>query len=241
MKKHFYFLACAATLLSGCGKEKAPLLLDGTYQLGPTVFATSPILLYTKAGKVDNPALLTHFLARRSLWLNPATFASADAPTPYRAPVTLIIAGTQAKLITSSSRPTKTDTSRAEITARTDQSFVLAVFDSVSTTGGFDNRCVTLAQQLHAVPEGARCVRLPPASGYSGYCFVRPMRVVTIRDGKLFAPQLSWLVQANVGRSNACGYVASREWNTFDPAVLNQLVAGDTIVVQEREIALLKQ
>ena len=85
-----------------------------------------------------------------------------------------------------------------------------------------------------------RCVALPPATGYSRLCRFRPVRLLKMNAGQLFVPQLSWLVQSGQQYAS-CGYAASGSWNLFNTGILNQLTAGDTLVVQERAIALLKK
>jgi hypothetical protein len=241
MKKYLYALLMSAICLAGCSKEKVPFALDGTYQLGPTVSAANPIKLYTKDGIMEDPALIDRFLARRQYLVNAAIFARSDAPSPYANPVTLTIEGSRAVLVVSRSYATKFDTSRAEITSRTDRSFVVTGFDSTTIGNNDGSHCATLVEQMHSPHGGHRCVKLPPASGFSSFCFVRPMWVVITKDGKLFAPQLSWFLQASPPLAKACTYSYSREWDLFNPAVRSQLLAGDTLVVQEREIALLKK
>ncbi|MEJ7666813.1 MAG: hypothetical protein WKG07_48575 [Hymenobacter sp.] len=161
--------------------KKMPLQLDGTYQPATTIIAANPIMLYTKEGRLDNPALLTRFLARRPR-AGSENFARADVPIPYSASLTLTIAGSRATLVTSSS-PTKSDTIRAEIMARTDRSFVLAYLDSVGyAKPSASNRCSSLSEQVASVRAGQRCraVCPPPAIrlfAKSGRCGLLPSRM----------------------------------------------------------------
>ena len=241
MKKYFYSLIMSALCLAGCSKEKVPLALDGTYQLGPVVSAANPIKLFTKDGSTDDPTLINRFLARRQYVINTTLFARADAPSPYTNPITLTIAGSRAALIVNRATPTKFDTTKAEITGRTDRSFVVLGFDSTTFGDRDGSHCATLIEQMHSPHGGYRCVKLPPASGFSSYCMGRPMWVIALKDGKLFAPQLSWFLQVSSPLVKACNYSYTREWDLFNPAVQSQMIAGDTLVVQEWEIAFLKK
>ena len=66
------------------------------------------------------------------------------------------------------------------------------------------------------------------------------MQVVGINAGQLYIPVLSWSLKASSAYSY-CGWASSGSWNLFNKAVINQLAVGDTLVVQERSIALNKK
>ena len=116
-------------------------------------------------------------------------------------------------------------TRQAELTARTAQYLVLTDLDSssTSTSNSAPYRCGTLADQIRLVNPVQRCSALPPATGYTRSCRFRQVQVVIVRDAALFLSLFSWLIYSNL----------------FNPALAGQLLAGDTVVVQTREVALL--
>lgn len=241
MKHVFLLLAFGLMLAAGCSKndpEAAKVVLDGEYQTSAVV-ATAPVRMYTKDGAVTNQALIDRFLSRRT-WAA-ALFPRTDVPTPPNAWLRVLIYGNnQANLVTTS--PGRTDTLKTDITAQRADYAVLSGRDSVavSSSSGTTNRCELLVGQLEMEQPVKRCVALSLASGYSRQCRFRPIRLLKIDAGRLLVPQLSWLVQSGT-QYTSCGYTASGAWNLFNAGMLGQLAAGDTLVVQERTIALVKK
>lgn len=248
MKKHLYLLALGLVLVQGCGKksDEAPLMLPGEYQTAATI-ATAEIRMYTKNGPVNNPQLVDKFINRRQLGTD--YFSRTDVPLPSGGSIVLTINATnQATLVftspsTSAGSPPRITTVKAEVVQQTPRYFVLAAMDSSSY--GVSNRpknaCETLAEQMSGVVAEKKCVNVPDFSGYSKSCMYRFSRVISINDGKLFIPQYSWQVQSGAAPGSTCSYAVGGSWNIFNPAILNQLAAGDTITVQERSVALIKK
>lgn len=241
MKQYIYPLLLGVLLLLGCKKDReAPLVLVGKYEASTSPVAATPIRLYTVNGIVDNQVIVDNFIKRQS-WVQDYFFRNA-VPAPNNASLVLAIrSNMRATLI--DTHATSTDSVRAEVLSQNDQSFLLANVDSASVllSSNSTSRCEQLGERIKNVYPGKRCRSLPPFTGYSSYCMIRPVRVITIKNGNLFIPQFTWLVKTGQPSQSICGLAYSKEWNTFNPAILNQLVAGDTIVVQEREIPLLKK
>ncbi|MBF9143377.1 hypothetical protein [Hymenobacter properus] len=195
--------------------------------------------MYTKDGEVNNPALIDRFLSRRS-WAA-GFFPRTDTPIPTTASFKIIIRGNnQANLITTSSG--RSDTVKTDITAQRPDYAVLTGRDSLTVLSPASGmgRCEVLIGQMEKEQPVKRCVPMSLATGYSRQCKFRPVRLLKINAGQLFIPQLSWLVQSGP-LYNSCGYTASGSWNLFNAGIPGQMVAGDTVVVQERTIALVKK
>ena len=239
MKHHLYSLALL--LLAGCGKDPGiELPSPGDYETGPTIVANS-IVMYTKNGQVNNPQLVDKFLSGKQL--GPPFFFRTDVANNDFFFKLTISTNSQATLV--SQGLTNPVTKKAEITTRNPEYFVLTEVDSVSISSSntYANRCSLLGQKLKTVNPVQRCKSLPLSTGYSQICKFRPVQVVTIRDGKFFLSVLSWMVQTgpSAATGSFCGLSSGGERNTFNPAMVTQLIDGDTIVVQQREIALLKR
>jgi len=238
MTQHFYVLLAGVLLLSSCGKDKeAQPTWTGSFRAGPAISATD-IVLYTSTGRVDNKLLVDKFLARRK---GLATyFSRVDVPIPAAYSLTLAFRGNN-RVTVLSEGPTGTDSVLTEITSQSPQRLVLANRDSVTILRSApQSRAEQLSSLMQGEQPGQRCLSLPYASGtHSQYCRVRPIRVVTSHDGKLFLPQLSWMVQA-AGAYWGFYSAYSGVQNTFNTSVVSQLAAGDTLVVQAREVPLFK-
>lgn len=237
MRKHYRLLVALVVLSAGCQKDKERIAYDltGTYTAEHTLRAANPIAMYTSAGQVTNTAVVTRFLARR---LNLSTYFSAtDVAVPSNTTLRLAFrANSQAILFTTA--PNYSDSVRTEITHQQINSLRLQNLDSISTLSGISYSCkkvLELADYIKEVYPGRRCQAMSPTTGYSQYCKTRPVRVVGARGSQLYVPYFSWLVQAD-----GCSLAYKGEWNLFNTAVLNHLAAGDTVVVQEREILLSK-
>jgi hypothetical protein len=139
--------------------------------------------------------------------------------------------------------PGRTDTLKTDLTTPQATYAVSTARDSiaVSAPAGTPSRCEVLGGQMDAVLPNKRCTALPPVTGYSRLCRFRPIQVLRIDAGHLAVPQLSWLVYSSPSPNNSCGVSMSGAWNLFNKALLSQLAAGDTLVVQERTIALTKK
>jgi hypothetical protein len=237
MKQHYYLLLTAAVLLTGCRKDEERISYDlsGTYTAENTLRAANPIAMYTSAGQVTNAAVITRFLAKRQNLSD--YFSATDIAIPSNTTLRLVFrANNRATLLTTA--PNYSDSIRTEVTDQQVASLRLQNLDSVTTLPGASYSCSKvseLADYIKEVYPGKRCRLLPPASGYSQICKQRPVRVVGAHGSQLYVPYFSWLVQAN-----GCFIAYSGEWNIFNRAVLSHLAAGDTVVVQEREIALRK-
>jgi hypothetical protein len=246
MKHLFFPLVSGLLIFAGCSKdapEAAKVVLDGNYEAASTL-AAAPITMYTKDGPVNNPALVDRFLSRQ--YYANGFFSRNDVTLPPMAygSLTLSIRGNkQATFTTVYPSTGVTDTLKTEIIAQRATHFVAAKLDSVSilTSAASADRCSQLSTQMEVESQAKRCVNVSIATGYSQLCKFRPIQVIKINAGQLYIPRLSWLIQSGNVRNSGCGRAASGSSNLFNTGVLNQLVAGDTLVVQERTIALLKK
>ena len=244
MRIYHYLFLSGLSFFGSCGtdREQAPVNLDGEYQVGPTTMAVGrPIRMYTKNGLVANEQEIGRFLSRNP-W-GAAAFNRADVPVGAGEPVLLTIKGNkQATLVYAAS--TRMETVKAEVTARTDRYFVLSQLDSSRflTSSNQQNRCTQLSEAVSLVQTGKRCGAAAPSthSPFSQACRFRWVWVIGLENGRLFVPQLSSLVQVR-NSFRSCGEAQGATWNVFNPAMLNQLAEGDTLVVQERAVSLTKK
>lgn len=240
MKYNFYLFLAGLGLLASCGKDKENQpVLAGSFQ-AEYVINTAPIMMYTSAGLVDNQALVDKFLVRRKKTLDDY-FSRVDVPLPVTYSLILAFRGNN-RVTLLSKGATSTDSILTEITSQSSQRLILVHKDSVNILHNTpSNRITQLTELMQSEQPGQRCSNVPSSSSmYSQYCRVRPIRVIMSHGGKLFLPQLSWLIQtSNTYGTSYSAY--SRVQNTFNTSVLNQLVAGDTLIVQAREIPFVKK
>lgn len=227
-------------MLAGCGKDKQnqPTLV-GSFE-AEAVIKPAAIIMYTSAGVVDNQALVDKFLARRNRNVD-TYFSRVEVPLPASQSLTLAFRGNNRATLLDKG-PTRTDSIQTDVISQSPQRLVLAQKDSVVILrGSSTDRAEQLSGMMQLEQPGQRCQILPPSSGIpSLYCRVRPIRVITCHDGRLFLPQFSWLIQTSTAYATSSWSYKGVQ-NTFNSAVLNQLVAGDTLVVQVREIPFSKK
>jgi hypothetical protein len=242
MKKYCYTLLAGSILFCGCSKEKETPVLEGEYQTGTTI-ESAPIQLFTKDGLVDNQAIVDRFLTRRP-W-STSYFSRVNVAVPNGSSLMLTIQSNKKALLVSK-YGTSTDTLKAVFTSQTDQYLVLSHVDSIRTPIlnriPYPSRCQQLADKIKTEYPGKHDYPIALVSGTQEYFSkVRPIEVIAIKKDKLFLPQFSWSVESSGAYGSKCGISSSRERNVFNKAVINQLVIGDTIVVQERMVELVKK
>ncbi|OWP63403.1 hypothetical protein CDA63_09365 [Hymenobacter amundsenii] len=237
-------------LFSGCGKEEEiPLNLEGEYRTGNTLLAANPIIMYTSSGRVDNQAVIDQFL-KRVYPSNPSYFSRSNVTLPPDGAITLAIRANN-RAVLMFNYQNQYDPIETEITSREVNYFVLTNMDStgfgpIIQVNSYPNACEQFAQSVNLVHPGRRCRPVSVVAGtFDKVCKERPVRVIRIRDRKLFIPQFSWLFTNTYispsGGKSLCGQAQSNQWNLLDPAAPGKLRSGDTLVVQERQVELLKQ
>ncbi|MDJ0365298.1 hypothetical protein QMK33_09040 [Hymenobacter sp. H14-R3] len=235
MKHIHYLFLVGAALLAGCHRDAERISYDltGKYTAVSVITAANPIAMYTAAGQVTSQPVITRFLAKRA-WLD-TYFSATDAPVANNGTLTLTFRGNNRATLLSAAPGYATDSIRAEVTDQQLTSFRLQNLDSAAnfTSTTYCPRPAELAAYIKDAYPGKKCINTSPATGYGQYCQTRPVRIIGAHGNQLYVPYFSWLVEG--GR---CSLASGGEWNTFNRAVLSHLVAGDTIVVQEREIAL---
>lgn len=238
--KHSYLLAASLLLFSACGNDDdtPELSLPGEYLAENRVVATS-INMYTSNGQVNNTSLIDNFIRR---YRSTDNFSRTDVAVPAGNTLTLSIdSNSKATFVSTTPAPQRTDTLKTEIVFRAKDHLTLAEFDSISIfTSTQSNRCAELSQNMTQVLPNKRCRAVSIVTGYSQICRYRPASALLIKDGSLRLPLFSWMIVNRQG-GNYCGNGYSGVRNLFNTAVLNQLRAGDTIVVQVREVPFIKQ
>jgi hypothetical protein len=243
MKKYLYSVVLSTICLVGCGKnEEAPLIVEGKYQADNTILAANPITMYTKDGRVDNQLVVNKFFNHHS-WAQPF-FSSSDIHNPGTSSLTIDIRSNKHAAIVSNSS-NRVDSIRVEVTSQESNYLILSEVDSSAMNLPYysfrEVHLHEIESQMQSVIPKKKCYNVPAYLNYSQACQYRFLRLLTIKEGKLFVPQFSYLIQTNQMNSGVNSIAYSRVWNTFNTSVLNKLIVGDTIVVQEREVALLKK
>ena len=196
MKHHIYLLLASAGFLASCGKEKETQpVLEGRFEAEAVIKATA-ITMYTHTGRVDNPALVDKFLLRRNHMSD--YFSRVDVPIPAPFSLTLAFRGNN-RVTLLSKRVASTDSILTEVTSQSPQRLVLTNKDSAAI-GPYtpSDRTELLSSQMQSERATPRCWNVSSSSGtYGQYCRGRPVRVITRHDGKLFLPQLGWLIQTS--------------------------------------------
>jgi len=244
MKTHYFGLA-GLLALAACTndpQEEPEMVLAGEYRTTGTIVATNPVRMYTRSGEVNNPALVDNFIRRRVGTNGSGYFMRTDVAITDNRSVTLTI-DAQNKATVVSAYPTGSQTSRATVSSRNPQYFVLTNADTtrVMMPAGTPNRCTQLLEQVQTVQPQKRCQAMSPATGYSQLCTFQLVSAITIRNQQLYLPYFSYIIYNKQPSVGDCAAWAGGTTNYFNQALLNQLATGDTLVVQEREIPFTKR
>ncbi|AIZ65386.1 hypothetical protein PK28_17080 (plasmid) [Hymenobacter sp. DG25B] len=236
--KNYLLLLTALLSLSNCQKDPAPplLALPGQYYSANEIVA-QPIRMYTQQGEVLNDALIEDFIHRE---YEPSGFLRTNQAIGDSLLLLTIPEKGPATLVSKTFYPT--DFAQAQVSGQTHDSFTLTRVDSIQlllpTTPPL--RCAVLGDQIEKALPSRRCVPIVNQIGYSQLCWLKPAYAIGIRDGQLYLPALNYLVKSAAPGSR-CLFSRGSRWNLFNPALRNQLLAGDTLVVQINEVALLKK
>jgi hypothetical protein len=247
-------LILGALVLISCRKGneevRPPLVgaLAGEYQSGSSIIAAAPITMYTATGQINNAALVDRFLTRHLGTSAPIYFSRTDVPITNGSVRTITLEANDQTTEVQSLATTRV-TSKAVVTSRTPQYLVLTGVDSVAILSGINflpNPCALKGEMVRTTSSVKVCRPLPLSTGYSQTCKHRPVQALGLRYGQLYIPALSWILKSSTTRTLAnptthCTYAVGNQREVFNPAVLNQLATDDTLVVQSREIALIKK
>ncbi|MBC8083512.1 MAG: hypothetical protein H7Z21_09900 [Hymenobacter sp.] len=246
MNKTILSAAAVFLLLGSCQKDGGTIpQLDGNYETDTTVVPAT-IQFYTTGGKrITDLAAIKSFIRRQRV---DDYFSFGNQQIPANNSVELIVRADKVTLVTKQPNQPN-DTTETEITAKSQEHLTLTliaesrVFRSTSNSS-FSN-CEELGSKIKTVyPAYPTCQALSPATGYSSLCTIRPVRVLSLQDGKPVLTLLSWVVKASRragAAASECSLAYSNEWNTFNSSLPAQLVGGDTIMVQAKEINLVKR
>ena len=240
--KNCYLFAASMLLLCACGKDDdtSELNLPGKYRSDNHIMAAA-INMYTSSGQLNNTSLIDKFIRRHRM---SDSFSRTDVAIPNGNFLTLSISPDNRVTFVSTTpdNSRSPDSLKTEIVSRSQDYLALANLDSVSVVSSeSSNRCEQLAKNINQVQPNKRCRTVSVVSGsFSQLCWYRPTSALLIKDGTLRLPLFSWIISS---RQNGffCGSGYGNTRNTLNPAVLNQLQVGDTIVVQVRQVPLIKQ
>lgn len=229
-------------LLTSCEKGPDPTIqLEGSYETSNTI-VPSPIQLYTTGGRrITDQQAIKSFIKRRHA---EEYFLFANQTIPDSSSIELRFQPAN-KVTLSFKQPNQSArVIETEITARTQEQLTLTTVAESSffkTTDGPSNHCAELGDKIKTVYPVLNWQAVSHASGYSGsYCTGRETRVLTLKNGKPVLTLMSWAVLA-YGNFGGCSSAYNNEWNTFNTSLPTQLGSKDTIMVQTKEVALIKK
>ena len=232
-------LLAVAGSLAAChhrDPEGVPYDLTGRYYLSNTLSAAKPIRLFAQQGEVTDPARISRFLAH---WPGLRdNFSATDQPLTGGKRLLLRFTGNgRATYFPFFGGPG--DSVQVAVSDQQAGSFQLQRLDSTTylvSAGGLG--CApadALDGYLTLAVPGKTCHVVSPATGYSSSCRVRGVSVIGAHGPQLYLPFLSW--QAIRG---GCSAGFSGTPNLLNDKAYTRLSANDTLVVQEREIALIR-
>ena len=242
MLKHLSIRVALLALLTSCEKDPDPTIqVEGAYETSNTI-VPGPIQLYTSGGRrITDQQVIKSFIRRRHA---EEYFLFGNQTIPDSSSIEVLFQPAD-KVILSFKQPNQKErVVETEITARTQEQLTLTtVAESkfFKTTDSPSSYCAELGDKIKTVYPELNWQAVSHAGGYSGsYCTGRETRVLTLRNGKPVLTLMSWAVLA-YGSFGGCSSAYNNEWNTFNTSLPAQLGSKDTVMVQTKEIALLKK
>lgn len=241
MKHLFYPLACGLLLFGGCKdtpKEEPRFDATGTYTI-TTVPVAGAVRMFTMAGEVHNAQLIRNFSQRNY----PGLFYSPGFISPYVSGELAFDGKGKATLTTSALLlgGLVTTTLDYDVTSQTSDNLLLSRQLSALTNAPVTpDACYNIVRDIEGLPPVFACTALPPASGFSMQCVFKPVYVLNLRGTQPSLALMSYIFSATkAGRT--CSFAYRNDFNVFNTTLPGRLNAGDTLVVQEAELPLVKK
>lgn len=242
MKQLFYPLVLGLLVLGGCSKDApkaAPRFeATGTYTV-TTVPVAGAIRMFTRAGEVNNAQLIRNFSQRNYSGL----LYSPGVVSPYISGELAFDGNGKATLTTTAVQVggLVTTTVGYEVTSQTADNLLLSrQLSALTNTPSTPDACYNIVRDIRGLPPVYTCTALPPTTGFSDQCAFKPVCVLNLRGTQPSLALMSYIFSAaNAGRTCSLGY--RNDFNIFNAMLPSRLNAGDTLVVQEAELPLVKK
>jgi hypothetical protein len=241
MKKVFYPLGLGLIALAGCKdtpKEEPRFDASGTYTI-TTVPVAGAVRMFTRAGEVNNAQLIREFSQRKYSGL----FYSPGVISPYLTGELAFDGSGKATLTTTAVQMGSTVTNKlvCDVTSQTPTNLLLtsqlpAVYNVPSTP----DACYSIVRDIKGLSPVYTCTALPPTTGSSSQCQYKPVFVLNLRGTQPSLALLSYIFSA-ANANQTCNIAYRNDFNIFNTAITSRLSAGDTLVVQESELPLVKK
>lgn len=235
MKRNIFTLLTISAILFACRKDNTSLQLTGKYQSDANG-SIGEVFMYSGQGRVTDVAVIRNFL---QMCENESAFIFDQNLYPVGDDGPLIFTIASDNKVTISS-PIYPEPKHAEITGQSSASLLVSLIDSTHRFVSGNGRCEELYEAIKMVNPEKKYTWLS-STGYNSFYTFRPTFPIEIINGQLILPMTTFLVRPSEGNTFACLHRISNEWNIFNPAIINELTATDTIVYQTKRIKLIKQ
>ncbi|WP_426060817.1 hypothetical protein [Hymenobacter sp. B1770] len=242
MKRLLYSLGLGLILVSGCSKrnsiEGPQFEATGTYTVSITPEA-GPMRMFTQTGEIQNDALIRRYFERQ--------FAGLPIKTgvipPFLAAELAFTSPSEAILNTTTSTSGTPQSSsvpltfsgltieRAVLTSKNPRPF--------TTPSSNSSKCTNIVRDIQGVSPVYACTALPPSTGFGSQCEFKPVYVLNLRGEKASLAVMFFYFSATVS-GGSCG-TGGNLFNVLNAALPGRIAAGDTLVVQEAELPLIRK
>ncbi|WP_407429816.1 hypothetical protein [Arcticibacter sp.] len=238
------------SMMMSCSKDNSPqqeILTPGSFADVNTLNIL-PAELYTQKGKIANQQEVMHFVNKKGL---SNTFFIYGLTTLYQdTDLTLVINDDNTAVIQGN---IPQNSFRAVISDYKNGQFIITGTDSITSmigNPGFPSGYVrdpysmsTCGTDLHIglLSTSKTCVPVQVFHDtYTQRCSYTPIAAVEVQDANMvFIPTLSYYFTQGIA-GERCTFGLYNSWNTLNPEFYKQLSAGDTVLVQRKQIILKK-
>ncbi|MBU6122816.1 hypothetical protein [Hymenobacter siberiensis] len=242
MKHYFYPLALGLIALVGCSKSKSEETpkfdTTGTYTVSTTP-EPRPMRMFTQTGEVRNDALIQRYFERQYAGL---PIKSGVIP-PFLAAELVFTSPSEAILNTTTLMSGTPQTSNVPLTfsGLTNERAVLTSKNPKPSTSpsGNSSKCDNIVRDIQGVSPVYTCTSLPPSTGFGTQCEFKPVYVLNLRGEQASIAIMFYYFSATVS-GGSCG-MGGNLFNVLNAALPGRIASGDTLVVQEAELPLVKK
>ncbi|MEL5992962.1 hypothetical protein [Hymenobacter segetis] len=242
MKHYFYPLALGLITLVGCSKSKSEETpkfdATGTYTISATP-EPGPIRMFTQAGEIQNDVIIRRYFERQYAGL---PIAWGVIP-PFRAAELIFTSPSDAILNTTAPTSGFPPSSSVLVTfsGLTNARAVLTSKNpkSAISPSSSSSKCDNITHDIQGVSPVYTCTALPPSTGFGTQCDFKPVYVLNLRGEKASLALMFFYFSATVS-GGRCG-IGGNLFNVLNTTLPPRIAAGDTLVVQEAELPLVKR
>jgi hypothetical protein len=232
---------------SSCKKGGEPIkekdvVLDGTYLASNSINFMN-VQMFTKNGEVTDQNIIKNYLTGYVARIKLTNEFSTDLKTaPFRDGEFEIDFNNNlnAYIKTTLATTGKVDSVKFDVSDRSSSTFTLKATDFIKATYTSSNsRLDLLLLKANEIQPFTNCGAVDVNFGFGPVCDYRDEKPFVIKNGNIYKNYISFLITWQGQGVSSWSYAFTKA--TFNPNVISQLVANDTLLIQTKQLLYTKK